>query len=178
MKGFKEIVTKAIVGKCKKNFKNNYEITLEEDVDTVLGCWVINHIMRGENYNGKVKVTGSFDVNIWYSFENNTKTNVALKKVNYEHTVDVNLYENTPLTTESEIIIRSLKNPTCIEVNNIDNVIKYVIEKELGIEIIGDAKVKIAIIEDTDDYEVNNNLSEEELDEIVEEIDIEENYLN
>ena len=33
---YKEIITKAIIGKGKKTFKNNYEITTDEDIDTVL----------------------------------------------------------------------------------------------------------------------------------------------
>lgn len=44
--GFKEIVTKAVVGKGKKSFKNNYSITTENIPTTVLGCWVINHLIN------------------------------------------------------------------------------------------------------------------------------------
>lgn len=42
---FKEIVTKAIVGKGKKYFKNNYSIKADDNPSTVLGCWVINHLL-------------------------------------------------------------------------------------------------------------------------------------
>lgn len=44
--GFKEIVTKAVIGKGKKSFKNNYSITTEAVPTTVLGCWVINHLIN------------------------------------------------------------------------------------------------------------------------------------
>jgi len=48
---FKEIVTKAILGKGKKYFKNNYTLTTEVEPTTVLGCWVINHLLVvGDNY--------------------------------------------------------------------------------------------------------------------------------
>lgn len=51
MYNYKEIVTKAIIGKGKKTFKNDYEINTNEKVDTVLGCWVINHhLVVGDNY--------------------------------------------------------------------------------------------------------------------------------
>ena len=46
MATFREIVTKAIIGKGKKYFKNSYSMTPEVDVDTVLGCWVINHNLK------------------------------------------------------------------------------------------------------------------------------------
>ena len=180
MNKFKEIVTKAIVGKGKKTFKNNYEIALEDEVDTVLGCWIINHTMSGKNNNGKVKINGSYDVNIWYSYDGNTKTGVASKRINYEHNVDISLKDDGNLNDSSEIIIRSLKNPTCVEVSSEDNVIKYVVEKELGIEIIGDTKVKIAIYNDEEEYEtLDDTMSEEELDEVISEIDdVNEDYLN
>lgn len=180
MNKFKEIVTKAIVGKGKKTFRNNYEIALEDEVDTVLGCWIINHTMSGKNNNGKVKINGSYDVNIWYSYDGNTKTDVASKRINYEHNVDISLKDDGNLNDSSEIIIRSLKSPTCVEVSSEDNVIKYVVEKELGIEIIGDTKVKIAIYNDEEEYEtLDDTMSEEELDEVISEIDnVNEDYLN
>ena len=42
---YKEIVTKAVIGKGKKYFKNNYVIKPKEKPTTVLGCWVINHLI-------------------------------------------------------------------------------------------------------------------------------------
>lgn len=154
MPTYKEIVTKAVIGKGKKVFKNKYNILIEDDVDTVLGCWVINHELSGRNNKGSVLITGSFDVNIWYSYANNTKTNVAIKKVSYEEIVNVKLKDSTTLTDSSEIMIKSLKNPNCIDVNVENHKIYYEIEKELGIEIIGDTKVRIAIEDDYDDYDI------------------------
>ena len=143
MQSYKEIVTKAVIGKGKKHFRNTYTLTTDDKVDTVLGCWVINHNLKGINNNGMVEIKGSFDVNIWYSYENNTKTNVINRSISYDELVNVRLKEQSTLTDNSEIIIRSLKNPTCTDVNVSEGNIEYVIEKELGIEIIGDTKVKI-----------------------------------
>lgn len=48
---FKEIVTKAVVGKGKKYFKNNYNLLAEHNANTILGCWVINHLLVvGDNH--------------------------------------------------------------------------------------------------------------------------------
>ena len=78
---FKEIVTKAIVGKGKKYFKNNYSIKADDNPSTVLGCWVINHKFKGYKSGDKIGVDGSYDVNIWYSYDNDSKTTVINKKV-------------------------------------------------------------------------------------------------
>lgn len=162
---YKEIVTKTVIGKGKKTFKNDYELTTDTDVDTVLGCWVINHKIKGKKDEEYIKINGSYDINIWYSYDNNTKTNVVSKKMFYEEKVRVKVRENGDLNDNSEIIIRSLKNPTCIDVSNEDKTIKYTISKELGIEIVGDAKIRIPVSNSEDDYdlivdeeEINNEI--------------------
>lgn len=162
---YKEIVTKTVIGKGKKTFKNDYELTTDTDVDTVLGCWVINHKIKGKKDDEYIKINGSYDINIWYSYDNNTKTNVVSKKMFYEEKVRVKVRENGDLNDSSEIIIRSLKNPTCIDVSNEDKTIKYTISKELGIEIVGDAKIRIPVSNSEDEYdlivdedEVNNEI--------------------
>ena len=164
MYNYKEIVTKAIIGKGKKTFRDDYEITIDSNVDTVLGCWVINHKLKGKKEDEYIKINGSYDINIWYSYDNNTKTNVVSKEMFYEEKVKVRVRENSDLNESSEVIIRSLKNPTCVDVSNEDNTIKYTISKELGIEIVGDAKIKIAVSNNEDDYDLiidEDALSEE-----------------
>ncbi|MGM9877213.1 MAG: outer spore coat protein CotE [Bacilli bacterium] len=151
---YKEIVTKAIIGKGKKTFKNDYEITTEKEVDTVLGCWVINHNLKGVKEDDYIKINGSYDINIWYSYDNNTKTDVVSNKMFYEEKVRVKLKENASESEDTEVIIRSLKNPTCIDVSNEDKTIKYTISKELGIEIVGNAKIKIAVSNADEDYDI------------------------
>ncbi len=172
---YKEIVTKAIIGKGKKTFKDDYELVIDKPVDTVLGCWVINHDIKGRKINDQIKINGSYDINIWYSYDNNTKTDVVSKKINYQELVRVKIKENGDLNDESEIIIRSLKNPTCVDVSSESNRIKYTISKELGIEIVGDAKIKIAIQNNEDDYDI---IEDEE--DINSEIDksVNTNYIN
>lgn len=173
MSVFKEIVTKAIIGKGKKYYKNNYVIETEFEPTTVLGCWVINHKFKGSEVGGKIVVDGSFDVNIWYSYENDTKTTVITKTLSYSETVSVRQRETTDSSTK-DIIVRSLKQPNCINAREKDKSISIDIEKELGIEIVGDTKVKVAIEEDEepwdiiDDTEYNEKV-EKEIDESIKE---------
>ncbi len=48
---YKEIVTKAVIGKGKKYYKNTYTIDTENTPTTVLGCWVINNLLVvGDNH--------------------------------------------------------------------------------------------------------------------------------
>ena len=171
---YKEIVTKTVIGKGKKTFQNDYELATETNVDTVLGCWVINHKIEGKKDGDYIRIKGSYDINIWYSYDNNTKTNVVSNKEYYDEKVRVKVKEDSDVSDNSEIIVRSLKNPTCIDVSNKDNTIKYTISKELGIEIVGDAKIRIPVSSNEDDYDI---IIDE--DAVSEEIDknVKENYL-
>ena len=89
MSAYKEIVTKAVVGKGKKYYRNTYTINTEFAPNTVLGCWVINHKFEGHEVHGKIEIDGSFDVNLWYSYDNDTKTSVMTKNIPYREVVTV-----------------------------------------------------------------------------------------
>ena len=153
MANYKEIVTKAVIGKAKKTNSMHFSFTPDETVDTVLGCWVINHTFSGTNQSGKVGVTGAFDVNVWYAYDNDTKTKVNTKKFGYNELLNVPLKDEATLTNTSEIIVRSLKQPTVTNVSVSDGNIVLDIEKELGVEIVGDTKIKVPVEYTYDDYE-------------------------
>ena len=175
MSAYKEIVTKAVVGKGKKYYRNTYTINTETKPDTVLGCWVINHKFSGEEVSGKIEIDWSFDVNLWYSYDNDTKTSVITKNISYKEIVSVQQRQTTDSSTK-DIIVRSLKQPSCLSAKEKDNTIVIEIEKELGIEIVGDTKVKIAIEEDEEPWD---EISEEFNEEIEQEIDnsVDPNYI-
>jgi len=176
MSSFKEIVTKAIIGKCKKTTTANFEIECEERPDTVLGCWVINHTFSGNSHHGKVTLTGSYDINVWYSYNNDTKTAVCTRKFNYNDVMNVNLKNDTKIDDTSEIIVACLKQPTVTDVNIKNGLVNLKVEKELGVEVIGNTTVKIAVEDDFDDYEEIYDTDEEaELNIKVDSLD--DNYL-
>lgn len=167
---YKEIVTKAVIGKGKKTKSEEYTIDTTEQIDNVLGCWVINHNFKGFISNNTIIVSGNYDVNIWYSYNNNSKTNVMIKKFSYEYPMNINLKENASLTKDSEIIVRTLAQPSVVDVDIIDHNIKLTIEKQMGVEVIGDTTVRVSVEDTFDDYE--------EIEEIeTEEIDITDDYL-
>ena len=143
---YKEIVTKAVIGKGKKKYTDKYQITVQETPTTILGCWIINHNFSASEVNEKILINGSFDVNVWYSYDNDTKTTVATKNITYKEEESVNIPETG--ITNKDIIIRSLKQPACISAKEEGNIINLEIEKELGIEIVGDTKVKISLVEE------------------------------
>lgn len=173
MANYKEIVTKTVIGKAKKTSKNSVVITPEQSPSTVLGCWVINHSFKGVSEKGLVKLNGSFDVNVWYSYDNDHKTAVVTKTFDYLDEMKPTIKNNSKLSDESEIIVHSLKQPTVSDVSLQNGQVKLVVEKEMGVEVVGEAKIKVTIEDDEDDYE--ELVDESEIDQVIDEID--EEYL-
>ena len=169
MASFREIVTKAVIGKGKKTFSNHYTLVPQETPTTILGCWVINHKFQGTKSGDKILVEGTCDVNIWYSYENDTKTLVSNQTISYSELLGVSKKKDSDIDTTEEIIVRSLRQPTCTKVDIVNGNVEYDIEKELGIEIVGDTKVRIAVDEDEDEWEEIKD--EDEEPNIMEEID-------
>jgi len=166
---FREIVTKAVIGKGKKTFTNHYTLVPEEVPTTILGCWVINHQFKGFKEGNKIRVQGSCDVNIWYAYENDTKTVVSKQTITYDEILNVSKKRESDVGANEEIIVRSLQQPSCTKVEIENGKVEYDIKKELGIEIVGDTKMRITIDDGEDDWE--EILDEQDEQDMLKEID-------
>ena len=170
MAEYKEIVTKAVIAKGKKSTSNKYILEPEEIPNTILGCWVINNTFNGTSVGDSIIVNGSFDVNVWYSYDNDSKTAVSTKKYNYSDTMHMKSLNS--LDSRPEVLVKSLKQPTVADVKIDNGVVNLSIDKELGIEIVGNTKIKVPVETLDDDYEVLED------DPPLEEIDkVNEDYL-
>lgn len=172
MANYKEIVTKAVISKGKKSFTSEHSLIVENKPSTILGCWVINHNFNGVKNGDTILINGSYDINIWYSYDNDTKTEVVKQTNTYEETVHMRQVETDTLS--EEIIVRSLKQPNCVKIDIDGNTIHYTIEKELGIELVGDIKVKIEASLEEDPWE--DIVEEQKLDEVIDK-EVKEDYI-
>ena len=174
MANYREIISKAVISKGKKVFTQEDNIDSKNIPSTILGCWVINHQFSGIKQNNQIIINGSYDINIWYSYDNDTKTDVVKKTQSYSEVVkmreDYGDYDN------ATIIVRSLTDPKCDNVLIEGNTIKYKIDLELGIELVGDIKVKVEVDDNLDDYTL---IEEKQEDKVMEKIDeeVKEDYL-
>lgn len=172
---YKEIVTKAVVGKAKKSSTSKFNVRPEENPDTVLGCWVINNNFEGHNRNGVVEINGGFDVNVWYSFNNDTKTAVTTRRFDYSDKMNIRLKDGARLTDNEEIIVRSLNQPTVTDVHINNGAVNLTIEKEFGVEVVGNTMLKVSVEDEADDYEVIEEIDESVIEEELNSVN--DNYL-
>ena len=180
MANYREIVTKTVLGKVKKSFTNHYSLTPEEKPTTILGCWVINHKFDGEQENKKVRIKGTSDINIWYAYDNDTKTLVSKQTISYDELLNAPKKIESNITDNSDIIVTSLKAPTCTKVDIVEGNIEYDIEKELGIEVVGDSKVRIEVNDNEDEWEdLTETNEEQEKNKVMDDIDknVTENFI-
>jgi len=172
MGSFREIVTKAVLGKGKKTFVHQGSVNVKNIPSTVLGCWVINHNFNGVKQNDRISIAGSYDINIWYSYDNDTKTDVIKETHSYNEVVKMHDENND--YNDASIIVRSLSDPKCIKVDINNNNVDYQVEVLLGVELVGETKVKISVDDNLDDYSLI--IDEDNIEEEIKN-DINENYL-
>lgn len=175
MANYKEIVTRAVIAKGKKLFTSEHSLTVTNNPSTILGVWVINHNFSGAKSNDEIRINGSYDVNIWYSYDNDTKTEVVKETNQYSELVRMRNRDNE--SEDEQIIVRSLKQPNCVKVDINGDGIQYIIEKELGIELVGDVKVKIQADEDEDPWdEIVEDADDDNVEEKID-AEVKENYI-
>ena len=171
MSGYKEIVTKAVIGKGKRATDTEYTVVPNDKPNTILGCWIINH-----NFNGKIEgetciINGSFDVNIWYSYDNDTKTNVHASSYNYSDRINVPINQKSKLSNDLEVILTSITDPNVSEVIISDEKVTFKVHKEMKVEVVGDALIRVNAYELEDNYiDLNDTNFQSTYDEIDKEV--------
>lgn len=158
----RELIAKAVVGKGHKFSQETYTITPAHTPSTILGCWIINTTFQAEKTGEAVEVSGSFDVNLWYSYSNNTQTEVTKQSVKFYVLVPLSFYD-TNTRGDLEVVARAVEQPKCVkaELTSGGNLLVRV-ESEYAVEVIGETKVCVVVCNSCDDkdYSVSGEYDE------------------
>ncbi|GEM03363.1 spore coat protein E [Halolactibacillus miurensis] len=144
----REIITKAVIGKGEKETVSKHVIKTPHKPDNILGCWIINHVYHAKQRNqNTVDVNGGFDINVWYAFNDSTKTEVVTEHINYQDPVTLSVTDRHTLNKEAEVYAKMTKQPHSIEctINESDGTIQAEVEKSYLVEVIGDTKVSVRV---------------------------------
>ncbi len=159
----REIVTKAVVAKGKKKIKLSNSLTPENSVYSVLGCWIINHEYSTSKEGDFVKINGEFEVDVWYSLDNNSKTEVTRKQISYEDKIKVKQVVNDYIDDSEQIEIRVLQHPHVDKAKITMEDVDMDITIELQADVIGETKIQITILQD------NTTMDEEDFENLIDE---------
>ena len=160
MNDIREIVTKAVIGKGKKRFKITSPLNdLRSPADSILGCWIINHKFGARKCDNSVDVKGVYDINVWYSFADNTQTEVARQTIEYDDQVNVHRTIRDCLYEGDEVIARTIQQPPSVDERMEDGEMVVEVGLEMVVEFMGETKMRVSILGpvesdcDTDDEE-------------------------
>lgn len=139
-------MTKAVVAKGRERTETTETLCPPNRPTSILGCWVINHTHQARKSGKYVEVSGKFDVNVWYSHSNHSKTSVFTESISYKDRIKLH-YRDDPTSRHEEVIVNVVQHPNCTEATISKCGEKFIIciERELIAEMIGETKICVAV---------------------------------
>lgn len=169
----REIITKAVCGKGRKFSQVTHTITPPQQPSSILGAWIINHQYEAVRSGDGIEVVGTYDINIWYSHANNTKTDVAKETVSYVESVPLSYLDTKHRPSTEEVYAQATQEPSCVEAHvNSSGGVTIRVEREFQVEMVAETKVCVVVCDggcdDFDDKDVvldgQSDLDFEDLD--------------
>lgn len=146
---FREIICRAVCGKGRKFSQDAHRLTPPDSISTILGAWIINHSYEAEEAGDVVEITGHYDINIWYSHQNNTKTDVVKQTVSYVDQVPLSYFDRNVREGSVEVSALTTQPPNCIEaaISDDSHFVIVRVEREFLVEVVGETKLTVAVSE-------------------------------
>lgn len=143
----REIITKAVCGKGRKFSTVTHTVTPPNRPTSILGAWIINHQYEAARSGNGVEVIGSYDINIWYSYDKNSQTDVAKETVTYVELVPLSYVDPRHRASTEEVSAESTQEPNCVEATVSSNGASVLIrvEREYAVEMVAETKVVVAV---------------------------------
>lgn len=163
----REIITKAVCGKGRKFSQATHTVSPSHSPTSILGCWIINHSYESTKVGESVEISGMYDINVWYSYNDNTKTEVATETVSYVDHVPLTIIDKNILDSGLEVHAKPSQQPTASEatISNSGNAVLIQVEREFVVEIIGETKVCVLVCTNgCDDFDDKDFSFDEGLD--------------
>lgn len=166
----REIISKAVCGRGRQFIQSALPFAPPHQPTTVLGAWVINHQFEAVKADDAVEVIGTYDLNLWYAYEANTKTDVAKETFSYVQNVPLQHIDPHHRPTTVEIIATAVQEPNCVEatISGRDGKVIARIEFELQAEMVAETKLHVVVVESHGHDEKVHELFDEEDDEDLE----------
>lgn len=127
------------------------------------------HEFEASKKNDLINIDGSLEVNIWYSTDENTKTDVLREKITYFKDIKVKKIVSNYLKNTDDVLAKILRHPTVTSAKIDNDTIYLDIEFEILAEVIGETKMQVTILTPV---EVVDDLDIEDLD-----IEVNEDFL-
>ncbi len=142
----REIYTKAVCGKGRKFSQVTHTVTPPNNPTNILGAWIINHQYEAVKSGHGIEVLGTYDINIWYSHDKNSKTDVAKETVSYVEAVPLSFQDPNYRKNTEEVNAVAVQEPNCLEANvGSDGTVLVHVEREYAVEMIAETKICVVV---------------------------------
>lgn len=143
----REIITKAICGKGRKFSTVTHTVTPPHNPTSILGAWIINHQYEAVRAGDGIEVIGTYDINIWYSYDKNTQTDVAKETLSYVDLVPLSYLDPKHRASTEEVSAEATQEPNCVEANVSSNgtSVSIRVEREFAVEMVAETKVCVKV---------------------------------
>lgn len=144
---YREIITKAVCGRGRKFSHVSHTVTPAYAPTSILGAWIINNQYEAVKSGGdSVEVIGTYDINIWYSYDRNTKTDVAKETISYVEVVPLTYLDRHYKPSTAEVSAVATQEPNCVEANvSSGGTVVIRVEREFQVEMVAETKVCVVV---------------------------------
>ncbi|HEX7056406.1 MAG TPA: outer spore coat protein CotE [Bacilli bacterium] len=143
----REIITKAVCGKGRRFSQVTHTITPPNKPSSILGAWIINHQYEAAKSGDGIEVSGTYDIDVWYSYDKNSKTDVAKETITYVEHVPLSYLDPKFRSSTEEVSAEAVQEPNCVEasISASGNGVNIRVEKEFHVEMIAETKVCVLV---------------------------------
>jgi spore coat protein E len=143
----REIITKAVCGKGRKFSTVTHTVMPPHHPSSILGAWIINHQYEAVRSGDGVEVIGSYDINIWYSYNKNSQTDVAKETISYVDLVPLSYVDPKHRTATEEVSAESTQEPNCVEatIGGGGSSVVIRVEREFAVVMVAETKVYVLV---------------------------------
>ncbi|MDI4645606.1 MULTISPECIES: outer spore coat protein CotE [Cohnella] len=143
----REIITKAVCGKGRKFSTITHSVTPPHHPTSILGAWIINHQYEAVRSGDGIEVVGSYDINIWYSYDKNSQTDVAKETVSYSELVPLSYVDPRHRSSTEEVSADATQEPNCVEalIGGGGTSVLIRVEREYAVEMVAETKVCVVV---------------------------------
>jgi len=147
MNDIREIVTKAVIGKGNRAFDINVKMPeTTELVIRVLGAVMTNHRVNAEKSGDLIEISGSYEVHVWYTYDDDKQTDIVRTTVDYGDIIELHHPLRENLLDSDEITAEEMIAPYATDVRLEAGMIHVDVAFEVAAEVIGETKMRVAIL--------------------------------
>lgn len=143
----REIVTKAVIGKGKRRFEMPIRMPqISGTIGRVLGAFITNHRMDAKKSGDMIEVSGQYDIHVWFTHQDDVESEIIRLTVDYGDIIELTDALRNHILETDEITVEEVISPYTTDVLLDGGIIIVEMAFEVGVEVIGETKMRVAIL--------------------------------